>query len=190
MAYVCLEVKCSPTGEEKFPVPTTIRIARIFADAADAAKSFPSDQIIKADAAYAGQDVCYLLWKTDEPLNIDRCVETGNVISNCGMWLPADRRIYGETCDLSVELVPPARLIERQRQRAAAQRVAEATEAHMQRKRGSSAKAHVENAPMLPENDDAAYSGTFHGPVSGIASAPGAGAAIRQTAHGLWAKRY
>lgn len=171
-------------------MPTTIRIARIFADAADAAKSFPSDQIIKADAAYAGQDVYYLLWKTDEPLNIDRCVETGNVLSNCGMWLPADRRIYGETCDLGVELVPPARLADRQRQRAAAQRVAEATEAHMQRKRGGGggAKASAVDNTTTEYGGESSSGGTFHGPVSGIASAPGA--ATRQSSHGVWSKRY
>lgn len=128
MVLVCLEVSCSPTGEDKYPVPTTIRIARIFADAKDVAENFPSDKIIEADSAYVGQNVYYICWNTDEPLNIDRSTETDNVISNCGMWLPAASRVFGDVCGLEMELVAPARLAERQRKRAAAQRVADAGE--------------------------------------------------------------
>jgi len=137
MAYVCLEISCQPNGEEAYPVPTKIRIARIFSDAVEAAEEFPEDQIIKADTAYSGQDIYYVCWKTDEPLNIDRYLETDNCISNCGMWLPDEQRIFGNVCDLSVELVAPARLADRQRKRVAAQRAADAADARAHGRRAN-----------------------------------------------------
>lgn len=123
MAYVALEVCCSPQGNEKYPTPTTIRIAKIFANADDLTKNFSNDIIIRAESEYIGQDVYYLLWKLDEPLNIDRCTISENRISNCGMWLPDSERIYTES-ELEVELVPPEIIKQRARQKAAAERAA------------------------------------------------------------------
>ena len=110
MALVCLEVSCAPNGEERYPVPTTVKIVRIFADAREAAKEFPDDRIHPAESEYGGQDVYFVLWKTDDPLNIDRCATQGNNISNCGMWLPQSERVYGNVTDLEVELIAPQRI--------------------------------------------------------------------------------
>jgi hypothetical protein len=124
MACVCVEVCCSPNGEDKYAVPTTIKIVRIFADTREAAKEFSTDQAFKAESEFAGQDIYYLLWKTDEPLNIDRCIVGDNTISNVGMWLPDSDRIYSDVSDLEVELVPPQRVKARAKVRERAQRQA------------------------------------------------------------------
>lgn len=125
MALVCLEISCAPTGDEKYPVPTTIRVARIFATRDEARHEFGDDMIYRPDPEYAGQDVYFCLWDTSEPLNIDRCRAQDNTLSNCGMWLPDTERVYGAT-DLEVELVPPERIRARKKQKAAVVTGAEA----------------------------------------------------------------
>ncbi len=125
MAYLLVEIACSPVGTEKYPVPTTIRIARIYASADEAASEFPTDQIVPPPSEYRGQSLYYVLWKSDDPLNLDReATEGENIVSNCGMWLEMSKRPTGDVTDLSVELVPPERVKARAKQRALAQRAA------------------------------------------------------------------
>ena len=116
MAYVCVEVCCSPNGDERYPVPTTLRMVAIYANRKEALEKC-EDQAIKAQSEFAGQDIYYLLWKTDEPLNIDRNITQDNTISNVGSWLPDSERLYGVVSDLKVELVPPERIKQRAAQR-------------------------------------------------------------------------
>lgn len=119
--YAIVEVNCAPTGSESYPVPTTMRIARIFADGAEAAREFPEDKLIEPDAEYRGQDVYYVLWRMDEPLNLDRCIVKENTISNTGMWLPASERIFSNTTDLTtVKVAAPDRVKQRAQKKAAA----------------------------------------------------------------------
>lgn len=124
MAYVVVEICCAPNGEHKYAVPTTLRIARIFADATEAAKEFAQDTYYKAESEYAGQDIYYVLWKLDEPLNLDRCIIQDNSISNCGMWLPDSERLYADVGDLEVELMPPERIKQRAKAKAQAEKAA------------------------------------------------------------------
>uniref|UniRef100_A0A6C0IV10 Uncharacterized protein n=1 Tax=viral metagenome TaxID=1070528 RepID=A0A6C0IV10_9ZZZZ len=125
MAYVAVEVSCSPKGVEKYPVPTTIKIAKIFASVAEISREFAEDKIIKAESECTGQDVYYLLWKLDTPLNLDRCIQKDNIISNCGMWLPDSQRLYADGANLNVELVPDEKIQQRARERAAAEKAAQ-----------------------------------------------------------------
>lgn len=125
MALVCLEISCSPHGDDKYPVPTKIRVARVFADATQAAREFGDDMMYRADTEYAGQDVYFVLWNTSEELNLDRMRSADNTVSNCGMWLPDSARVYGIT-DLEVELVPPEKIKARTRKTAKAVREAAA----------------------------------------------------------------
>ncbi len=124
MAYVCVEVSCSPNGDTRYPVPTTLKIVRIFASAEEATHEFPEDQAFKAESEFTGQDVYYLLWKTDEALNLDRNVVADNTISNVGGWLPDSDRMYTDVSDLAVELIPPARIKARAKERERAQKAA------------------------------------------------------------------
>jgi hypothetical protein len=123
MAYVIAEISCAPNGQECYPVPTTFRICKVFGSGQDAAAEFDQDVLWPASDETKGQNVYYVLWKTDEPLNLDRCIQTDNKISNCGMWLSDDQRMYGDV-DLDTELVAPERLQERAKKRQAAARVA------------------------------------------------------------------
>lgn len=187
MAYVVAEISCSPNGEERFPVPTTIRICRIFADAADAAAEFESDKLFKAESEFSGQDVYYVLWKLDTQLNLDRSIVQENVISNCGMWLPQNSRIYNEVADLEVEIVPPERVKQRAKQRAAAERAlrsATAGAATTGEKKSRSKKAIFNDYNDLASNledgggdggggDGGGGGGTHQGPRGGTAKTLG-----------------
>lgn len=158
MAIVCLEVLCSGHGDDSYPVPTTIRIAQIFASYDQADEEFPED-VLKAPPTHVpGQDVYYVIWDTNEPLNIDRASDKNNVLSNCGSWLPDTERIFADV-DLEVEMVPPERMEARRRQRAAAKRALEAAEA---RDRGEAynaddlnyvedVNAYVDHTPDAPQ---------------------------------------
>lgn len=152
MAYVVAEISCAPHGEEMYPVPSTFRICRIFANATEAEAEFGQDAIYKAPIEYSGQDVYYVLYKLDEPLNLDRCIQPANTINNCGMWLSSEQRIYGDVSDLNVELVPPERLRARAREKAAAAKMAR----HKQRttKSTSSKKVSYSNGNGGGGDDD------------------------------------
>lgn len=178
MPLVCLEVSCAPNGTEKYPVPTTIRLARVFAGATDAAKHFDGDLLWAPDAEYAGQDVYYVLWDTSEPLNIDRTRNPENIVSNCGHWLSDEQRLYGNT-ELEVEMVPPEKLRERERMRRAAERTAK--------------KQPGGGGAITYANDDH-DAGGFHSDDDGYASRPtqqGSGVGIskrRRGAGNIWNK--
>ena len=105
-----LEISCAPTGEEKYPVPTTMRIARVFGTEAEAKAEFSEDQLHGAEGEYVGQNVYYLLWNTAEGLNLDREIVQDNAISFCGSWLPDSERIIGST---DLELCSTEKLRER-----------------------------------------------------------------------------
>ena len=174
MACVCLEVCCSANGDDKYPVPTTIKIVRIFADEREAAREFPEDQAIKAESEFLGQDIYYLLWKTDEPLNIDRCIIGDNSISNVGMWLPDSERIYTDVSDMGVELVPPQRI----KARAKARELAE--------KKKQKTKPRRETVVEYEDGEERPYYQTS----SRIGSASGGNAIGRGTQGTPWRKAY
>ena len=167
MAYVCVEISCAPNGEEKYPVPTTLRIARIFADSKEAAKEFDQDLFYKAEPEVSGQDIYYLLWDTRKPLNLDRFRVHDNSISNCGMWLDDNERIFGDV-ELNVELIPPERIKVRNRAKAAAVRA----EKKVDGKGGDEKKP--DRKPKAPAKD--AYDDGYHSDEDGYNSQRGASA--------------
>jgi len=180
MAYVVAEISCSPNGDERYPVPTTIRICRIFADAADAAAEFESDKLFKAESEFSGQDVYYVLWKLDTQLNLDRSIIQENIIANCGLWLPQNSRIYNEVADLEVEIVAPERVKQRAKQRAAAERtIRTAAAAGSGEKKSRSKKAIFNDYNDLASNledgggDGGGDGGTHLGPRGGSAKTLG-----------------
>lgn len=181
MAYVCVEVSCAPNGEEKYPVPTTLRMVRIFADAREAAQEFTQDQIIKAESEYSGQDIYYLLWKTDEPLNLDRVIVQDNTIHNCGMWLPESERIYNDVSDLEVELIPPQRIKQRAKQREMAQRNA----AKERKRAGGKKKTSIVYGDTDQFDDDSEYVGSGR-----IGSAAGGNSVGRSASGAPWRKAW
>lgn len=118
MVYVLVEVSCAPQGDGSYPVPTTFKLVRVFASRADANADWNQGDIVhRAEAENSGQDVYYLVWNTNEALNLDRHTTNTNNTSNCGMWLPDSNRVFSDTTDIHYELRPPARVIENARKR-------------------------------------------------------------------------
>jgi hypothetical protein len=180
MVYAIVEVCCSPNGDEKYPVPTTLQLVRIFSDAREAMQEFPSDQVIKAESEYAGQDIYYLLWNTDEKMNLDRCIQADNVISNVGLWLPENERLYGDVTDLEVELIPPQRIKQRAKQRERAQQTAS-----KERKRQGDGKKARTTINYGDEQTDEEYQG------SGRIGPPAGGTSVGRSIGGTpWKQRW
>lgn len=113
MVYVVLEVSCMPNGDDKYPVPAKLRLCKAFANHDEAKQAFPEDLFYPPNSEYIGQDIYYVLWNTDEELNIDRSVVRENEPSNCGMWLDAEYRIWDDVSDMQVKLDAPQRVHER-----------------------------------------------------------------------------
>lgn len=113
MVYAVVEISCMPNGDESYPVPTKFRLCKIFGSVDEAKQTFTDDLFYAPDSEYVGQDIYYVLWNTDEELNLDRSIVRDNTLSNCGMWLDAEYRVWGDTADMEVTLQPSKRVRER-----------------------------------------------------------------------------
>jgi hypothetical protein len=94
MVFCIAEIRCAPGSQG--PIPTTIKIVKVFGTVSEMLASFPKD-LFHSDPDFKGQDVYQVMWDTDEALNLDRSIVRDNKISNTAMWLPESKKIYGET---------------------------------------------------------------------------------------------
>lgn len=121
-----LEVRCFPHPSDSYPIPTTMKLVKVFATEQEAIADgwATQDRVYNPPEEFAGQQVYQMIWNTDEPVNLDRHIQNTRKVSNVGEWLPESKQIWSDTSDIQLQPIPPERLKERARRREMAQKVA------------------------------------------------------------------